>query len=218
MTLEDSASQAYTYAIGDLHGEITLLYQLLELMPYQKEDTLVFLGDYMDRGEDSLGTIAALRALHNEHENCIFIRGNHDDTWLYFWDGAKFTRQPVIPGARKVWDSCKGKVPFEVGHWLEGTRFDYEDEHAYYVHAGVMPNRPFSMTPNDFKMWGVDGFLESLYRWEKPVVFGHYHLPKPMVQPNKIGVDTGAWKSGVLTAVRMPDRQIFQAKKENKGK
>lgn len=68
--------QAMTYAVGDIHGEVTLLKQLLALLPYREQDTLVFLGDYLDRGEDSVVTIQTLRALKREHPLCIFLRGN----------------------------------------------------------------------------------------------------------------------------------------------
>ncbi len=52
---------AVTYAIGDLHGEVTLLKRLLALLSFRTEDTLVFLGDYLDRGEDSIATVLARR-------------------------------------------------------------------------------------------------------------------------------------------------------------
>jgi serine/threonine protein phosphatase 1 len=202
-----------TYAIGDLHGEVSLLRRLLHTIPYQPEDTLVFLGDYLDRGENSIETIRVLQALHKEHAKCIFIRGNHDDTWLDEWDGTRFKQAPGMPGARKVWNSCHGHVPHDIGTWLETTRIDYEDDHAYYVHAGIKPGLPFWRTETIYKLWGEESFLHSDYNWGKPVVFGHWQFPQPMITDNKIGVDTGAWDSGILTAVRLPDRQIFQAKR-----
>ena len=206
--------QAMTYAIGDIHGEVTLLHRLLALLPFREEDTLVFLGDYLDRGEDSVATILALRELKRSHPKCIFLRGNHEDAWLDCWDGANFTHAPDIVGALQLWDDCDGAVPFVVGDWLEETRIEYEDEHAYYVHAGLLPGKPISRTSDFNKMWGVQGFLESTYDWGKPVVFGHWNMPEPLMQPNKIGIDTGAFRRGRLTAVRLPDRQIFQVQRE----
>lgn len=202
-----------TYAIGDLHGEVTLLKQLLALLPFRDEDTLVFLGDYLDRGEDSIATIRALRDLQRAHARCVFLRGNHDAAWLECWDGARFSHPPDVDGAMEVWDSCDGQLPFEVGYWLEQTCIEYEDEYAYYVHAGVTPGQPVERTADFYKMWGVRGFFESDYDWGKPVVFGHKQLPEPLLQPNKIGVDTGAFRTGRLTAVRLPDRQIFEARR-----
>src|SRR5260370_19351492 len=202
--------QAMTYAIGDLHGEVTLLHRLLTILPFREEDTLVFLGDCLDRGEDSVATILALRELQRTHPACIFLRGNHEDAWLACWNGAGFSHVPAIEGAHQVWERCGGSVPFAVGDWLEETRIEYEDEHAYYVHAGVLPDKPIWRTSGLHKMWGAKGFLESTYDWEKPVVFGHWSLPEPLMQSNKIGIDTGAFRTGRLTAIQLPDRPIFQ--------
>jgi serine/threonine protein phosphatase 1 len=203
-------NQPMTYAIGDLHGEVTLLHRLLALLPIRTEDTLVFLGDCLDRGEDSVATILALRELKRSHPACIFLRGNHEDNWLEYWNGFRFTYVPDIEGALQVWEDYNGPPPFAVGDWLEETLIEYEDEHGYYVHAGLLPDKPISQTSDFTKMWGVRSFLASTYDWGKPVVFGHWNLPEPLVQANKICVDTGAYSRGRLTAVRLPDRQIFQ--------
>lgn len=205
---------ADTYAIGDLHGEVTLLRQLLDVLPLRSEDTLVFLGDYLDRGEDSVATILALQALQQTHANCIFLRGNHEDAWLDRWDGSSFSYPPSIDGAAQVWERCDRLTLNNIGHWLETTTLiEYEDEYAYYVHAGVSPGKPFWRTPTFHKMWGVRGFLESNYNWGKPIVFGHWQLAEPLIEANKMGVDTGAYKTGVLSAIRLPERQIIQARR-----
>jgi len=202
-----------TYAIGDLHGEVTLLGKLLALLPFGEADTLVFLGDYMDRGEDSVALIRALRTLARDHLRCVFLRGNHDDAWLAEWDGARFARAPEMPGADEIWDRCEGRIPFEVGFFLEETRIEHEDEHAYYVHAGARPGEPIRRASGLIKMWGAPDFPASSYDWGKPVVFGHWQLDEPLMQPHKIGIDTGAYRTGVLTAVRLPDRALFQARR-----
>jgi serine/threonine protein phosphatase 1 len=202
-----------TYAIGDLHGEVSLLRQLLLTLPYREQDTLVFLGDYMDRGEDCVALLHEIRGLSREHERTILLRGNHDSEWLETWDGARFQGPPGIDGSQEVWDACDGRVPFEVGYVLESTCIEYEDEQAYYVHAGLLPGMSFERTPPITKLWGSRDFLESAYDWGKPVVFGHWQLREPLLAPNKIGIDTGAYHTGVLTAVRLPDRAIFQARR-----
>jgi serine/threonine protein phosphatase 1 len=201
-----------TYAIGDLHGEVTLLRRLLDMLPLREKDTLVFLGDYLDRGEDSAATITHLRELERQWR-CVFLRGNHEDQWLDEWDGVCFLRPPAISGARKAWADFGGRVPTEVGVWIARTRIDYEDEYAYYVHAGVLPGQPFWATPPLQKLWGAGSFLETSYDWGKPVVFGHWRRSTPLLLPNKIGIDTGACRTGILTAVRLPDRAIFQARR-----
>jgi serine/threonine protein phosphatase 1 len=206
------AAPPRTFAIGDLHGELTLLRQLLPALEARETDTLVFLGDYLDRGEDSAATIAYLRDLALRR-TCVFLRGNHEDAWLGEWNGTGFARPPSIGGARKTWRDFGGGPPPDVGRWLAATRIDYEDAHAYYVHAGVVPGSPFWRTPPLQKLWGAGGFLESDYDWGKPVVFGHWALPRPLLRPNKIGIDTQAYETGVLSAVRLPDRAIFQARR-----
>jgi serine/threonine protein phosphatase 1 len=205
-----------TYAIGDIHGEVTLLRRLLALLPVREADTVVFLGDYLDRGEDSAATVEALHVFAHGHARTVFLRGNHEDTWLRWWDGTRFTGVPDISGADEVFNSYGGEIPADVGYWLKRTLIEYEDEHAYYVHAGAEPGKPFWRTPAVLKLWGARGFLASDYNWGKPVVFGHWQLPEPLLQPNKIGIDTGAYRSGVLTAVRLPDRTIFQARQQGR--
>ncbi len=202
-----------TYAIGDLHGEVTLLRQLLATLPLRDHDTLVFLGDYLNRGEDSAATVATLRGLAQTHRSCVFLHGNHEDAWLTHWDGIRFTAVPEIGGAAKTWADFGGAIPVEVGQWLAGTVIEYEDAYAYYVHGGVLPGRPVWRTPGLLKLWGAEGFLESTYDWGKPVVFGHWQQAEPLVQPNKIGIDTGAYRTGVLTAVRLPDRALIQVRR-----
>jgi serine/threonine protein phosphatase 1 len=204
--------QGSTFAIGDVHGEVTLLRRLVDALPIETADTLVFLGDYLDRGEDSAATFEDLRRLA-ESRTCIFLRGNHEDAWLSEWTGTAFLRQPVIGGARKAWKDFGGQPPPELGRWLEQTRIDFEDVHAFYVHAGVVPGQPFSRTPALQKLWGAGGFLETGYDWGKPVVFGHWHMSEPLVQPNKIGLDTHAYETGILSAIRLPDRAVFQARR-----
>jgi len=208
-----SAIETVTYAIGDLHGEVTLLRKLLTTLPYRPEDTIVFLGDYMDRGEDSVAVIQELIALSRKHPKCVFLRGNHEDSWLEAWDGGEFTYVPEIDGAQEVWDDCNGHVPYAVGFFLEATLIEYEDEHAYYIHAGAKPGEPVWRTSELIKLWGTEDFLDSTYDWGKPIVFGHWKFDQPLLEDNKIGVDTGAHETGILTAVRMPDRQIFQARR-----
>jgi serine/threonine protein phosphatase 1 len=71
-------AESATYAIGDLHGEVTLLWRLLEHVAPGSDDTLIFLGDYLDRGEDAPATIETLAQLTTSC-HCIFRRGNHDE-------------------------------------------------------------------------------------------------------------------------------------------
>jgi serine/threonine protein phosphatase 1 len=158
-----------TYAIGDLHGEVTLLRQLLAQLAPRSQDTLIFLGDYLDRGEDALGTIETLANVSTLC-HCIFLRGNHDEAWLETWNGSAFTRCPHIPGSRPIWDQYQGLIPPAIGEFLAGTRVRYEDGYAWYAHAGAQPGIPFWESPPEVFVWGTAGFLGSSYDWGKPVI------------------------------------------------
>jgi serine/threonine protein phosphatase 1 len=207
MTIYGGAKR--TVAIADLHGEITLLHRLLAQLPTQGIQ-LLFLGDYLDRGEDSLATIQTLTELARER-SCIFLRGNHDAAWLEVWTGERFRRCPAIPGARAVWEQIHGQVPPWVGAFLERTAMDWEDVDAYYSHAGALPGCSFRDTPMEVKIWGTDGFLASTYDWGKPVVFGHYEFAEPLLTRTKMGIDTAAYRTGILTALDVRERCIIQA-------
>jgi serine/threonine protein phosphatase 1 len=210
------AHTGHTYAIGDLHGEVTLLRLLLAAIDPGPQDRFVFLGDYLDRGEDSVATVLVLAALARVTP-CVFLRGNHDDAWLQMWDRdrERFVKAPPMEGAAGVWATWarRGGVPTAVGHFLAGTVTAYEDAHAYYVHAAAEPGAPFWQTPDLVRLWGLSEFRTSTYDWGKPVVFGHQEVEEPLLTPTKVGLDTAAYRTGVLTGLRVEDRALVQARR-----
>jgi serine/threonine protein phosphatase 1 len=206
--------QGQSFAIGDLHGEVSLLRRLIATIDPTPADRLIFLGDYLDRGEDSVATVLELVALGRRIPS-TWLRGNHDAAWLEVWDrdAERFVADPDMPGAFDVWAAWEGRggVPAAVGRFLTETVTAYEDDHAYYVHAAAQPGVPFWQTREEIRLWGTAGFLTSPYNWgNKPVIFGHEELLEPLITPTKIGLDTAAYRSGVLTALRVADRTLIQ--------
>jgi hypothetical protein len=239
-----------TYAIGDIHGEATLLRALLDQLPLRAEDTLIFLGDVINRGPDSLGVVRQILALHDSRPgNTICLMGNHEETWAAVWDGDRFAGRPGMPGDRALANQLTSPADHaDLFRYLQLTRLCFEDAYAYYAHAGAtpVPGRPFDQTPAQDLLWGPDGFLTRPWRprdWggeDNPIVFGHYEIElantyealgildaaglerylsgraepgdrwagKPA--PNKLGIDTWGWKRGTLTALRLPDRALWQ--------
>lgn len=195
------------FAIADVHGELTLLRRLLQQIPLAAQ--LIFLGDYLDRGEDSLGTVAFLQALAHERP-CLFLRGNHDAEWLAGWTGERFARCPAVPGARSVWESVHGYMPANVGRFLERTLVDWEDEYALYSHAGAAPGVPFRRTAAEIKIWGDPRFLTAPYDWGKPVICGHWEWPTPLITPTIVGLDTAAYRTGTLCAYDVRVGRVLQ--------
>ncbi|MDA1006788.1 MAG: metallophosphoesterase family protein, partial [Verrucomicrobia bacterium] len=138
------------FAIGDIHGHLTALDTLLATIPAQKDDLLVFLGDYVDKGPDVPGVLDRLIALNTERQ-AIFLRGNHDQLML----DAKKDPALHLPG----WECLSGgdplasygkgttrkllkSVPPAPFDFLQNTcRNFHETERFLFVHAGLNPDR-----------------------------------------------------------------------------
>lgn len=151
-----------TFAIGDVHGALDHLDRLLARLPaLTRDDTLVFLGDYLDRGPRSREVIARVRGLQSQGgAKVIALRGNHEDAWLRVidqgWEGFLFppgngclaTLRSYTGGeapARGCYANPEefeamsrgGFFPDEVVAWMRALPSWYEDEHGIYVHAGL---------------------------------------------------------------------------------
>lgn len=153
-----------TWAIGDIHGDLAALERvLLRLSPrLDASDTLVFLGDYVDRGPASREVIARVRELEQTGPcKVVALRGNHEDTWarsfhnpnpaflLHRGNGCaatwrSFTDRPPAPVDAELSDDeliqlldVPSWLPSEVAAWMAARPAWYEDAHAIYVHAGL---------------------------------------------------------------------------------
>jgi serine/threonine protein phosphatase 1 len=154
---------ARTFVIGDIHGDSAALEVLLARLPAMtREDTVVFLGDYVDRGPDSRGVIERVWRLQREcPARVVPLRGNHEDEWIGCYHEPKLGfLLPRRNGCMDMYRSFVGGPPLrleeslppeEMGQmlkvrswlpepvvrWMEGLPFYYEDAHAIYVHAGL---------------------------------------------------------------------------------
>ena len=153
-----------TWAIGDIHGDSYALERVLEqLVPrLHPRDTLVFLGDYVDRGPDSRGVVQRVRDLVSDGPcKVVALRGNHEDTWarsfqqpnpaflLHRGNGCAATwrsftaREPAGPDEEMSDEdvvqllNVSSWLPPDVAEWMASLPAWYEDEHALYVHAGL---------------------------------------------------------------------------------
>ncbi len=153
-----------TFAIGDIHGDLPHLSTLIARLPeIGADDTLVFLGDYLDGGPDSAAVIDWLRALPTQTAaKVVTLRGNHEDSWLRVIDEG--FEGFVIPAGNGCTPTLRSYVPAGpgVGHrdppgadelrrmfagdffppahvaWLRSLPFFHEDAHAIYVHGGLV--------------------------------------------------------------------------------
>ena len=201
------------FAIGDIHGSFDQLQRLMgKIQIDYATDTLVFIGDYIDRGPDSVEVVDFLIDLKKRVPEIIFLKGNHEDMLEKYLDGTDhFTY--LLNGGQKTLDCYLNKthqtdnypIPAEHLEFFRSLRLYYETEAYIFVHAGLRPKVPLAAQEPEDLLWIRDKFIYSKYDFGKPVVFGHTPLEKPLVEPNKIGIDTGAVYGNALTCVQLPD-------------
>lgn len=200
------------YAIGDIHGCIDSLNNLIDKLPLSKNDKLIFLGDYIDRGPDSKAVVEKLITLGRIYD-CVFLRGNHEWMMLnYVLDGKDFELW-MMNGARATIRSYThmSKIPVDHLEFFKNTTYYHIEGEYLFVHAGVRPYLSLEKQ-NDFDLlWIREEFIYS----ENPlagfkVVFGHTPFRDVFISKDKIGIDTGCVYGGKLTAFRVDDGKIFQ--------
>ena len=205
-------------AIGDIHGCLLSLDSLLSRVSPSKDDTLVFIGDYIDRGPDSKGVIDRLLKLREEY-NCVFLRGNHEELLLGYIDRGEYDLWAINGGIQTLASyGLHGEgasIPSEHEAFIRETEIFYETEDFLFVHAGIRPNLTVAENlaeadPMVF-LWERGHLKVSETPWEKTVVCGHTPVSEPVDRPHLINIDTGCVffthpHLGHLTAVRLPDR------------
>lgn len=212
------AHEPTTCVIGDIHGCHDVLVHLLAVVA-DRADTLVFLGDYVDRGPDSKAVVETVLTLLKTRANVITLMGNHDFLFLQYLTGgdrslflqvggretlASYALEPAADA-----DEIARRVPPEHRAFFAGLPLLWEDRHAIYVHAGLEPGAHLSQQTQQWCLWAREQFLASTHDFGKPVVFGHTVFTEPVVTPGRIGLDTGAVYGGRLTAVLLPSREFI---------
>lgn len=212
------------YAIGDIHGAVDALDRLLEKIEKDAggldQAQLIFLGDYVDRGADSKGVIERLVALKKKYKNAVFLKGNHEAVMLDFlsdpeaalewleWGGDQTLRSYGVAGAlTKSGDDLSkalaDALPRSHRDFLNGLSLKHIAGDYLFVHAGIRPGVAIDDQDDDDLMWIRRRFHDANpdERPDKVVVHGHHPTKKPVDAGWRIGVDTGACWSGMLTAV-----------------
>lgn len=213
------------YAIGDIHGRKDLLDRLLERISVHNGDQaaeLIFLGDYVDRGPDSRAVIETLvNRRRGGHLRWTFLKGNHEATLLDFlkdpsvgpawlqYGGAETlmsygVRPPLLKGDEAAWaaasEAFAAALPERHVEFLSALELSVDRGGYMFVHAGVDPSRPLHSQEEKDLLWIRDAFLGDSRRLERLVVHGHTPEPAPHRDARRVGVDTGAYQTGMLTA------------------
>jgi serine/threonine protein phosphatase 1 len=221
------------YAVGDIHGRPDLLDRLHDMIRADAESAagkrkvIIYLGDYVDRGYGSFDIIDTLERDPLPGFDSVHLCGNHEAMFLHFLaggdDGGVWLRNGGDAtvtsygagdsrGREAPPDDLRARlnalVPSHHRAFLHGLATSHVEGDYAFVHAGVRPGVAFEdQDPQDL-MWIRDTFLDSRADHGFVVVHGHSPARKVALRDNRIGIDTGACFTGVLTAAVLEDDDV----------
>lgn len=211
------SSDRKTYAIGDIHGSLDKLRRLLTCCEQDAAGAamaFVFLGDYIDRGEDSRGVIETLIDLQTKvGDAATFLMGNHEALALdAIDDETKATAWLMNNGEatlRSYGVTRPADLPADHVAWLRALKFFHDDGRRFYVHAGIDPRKPLDAQDAFDLIWIREPFLSDTSDHGRLVVHGHTPIRsgQPDLRPNRLNLDTGAVYGRALTAAVFADAQ-----------
>lgn len=215
------------YAVGDIHGRLDLLEHLLAAIDENlrhrpaRKVLLVFVGDLIDRGPASAQVVERLRTYRHRHVKPVFLLGNHEEVLLRILRGEQelikdWTRFGGIECLASYGVDYSAFRTLEPGEQLEAIRAAVPKSHVdflesfidtcrfgdfLFVHAGIRPGIELDQQLQSDLRWIRDPFLLDETDHGFVVVHGHTIAPAVEERPNRIGIDTGAYRTGVLTAL-----------------
>ncbi|MFO1261223.1 MAG: metallophosphoesterase family protein [Sphingomonadaceae bacterium] len=230
-----STADCRIYAIGDVHGCFPLLVKLLQLIEIDQrerepmETHVVLLGDYIDRGPQSRDVCELLYAMRDSaYFHCLM--GNHEETMLKVLDGNRMAlrfwlqyggeetllswgverdlveRAPLSEGGQwQVIEAFRERVSPALTEWMRNLRSHHRHGDYLFAHAGVRPRLKLEEQSEEDMRWIREPFLSSNAKHPWRVVHGHSQTDSAEILHNRIGIDTGAYRTGMLTAIGIED-------------
>ena len=210
-------------AVGDIHGSAHLLEKMLHRLP--GDLPVVFVGDYVDRGDDSAGVLRRLfEAQRTDPDRITCLMGNHEVFLLDFLDGStrggaawlrhggmqtlgSFGVQPpqTTDLTHTGWAVARQGLAAAMGSdmigWIRSLPSVTQSGNVAVVHAGADPELPMSVQRPEDLIWGHPDFAKVHRRDGVWVIHGHTIVADPVVRGGRISIDTGAYATGRLTAV-----------------
>ncbi|RVT90530.1 serine/threonine protein phosphatase [Sphingomonas crocodyli] len=223
------------YAIGDVHGRADLLNDLLALIDQDNSKrspavkTLIFLGDLVDRGCQSAQVVQSTCQLQASDENIYVIKGNHEEAMLAALDGnlrafkfflmyggaatlrsynipEKNIRVEALPDLLRTFIST---IPPHHVDFLRHAIDFLEIGDYFFTHAGVRPGVSLSNQAAFDLRWIREPFLSHSRPFPKLIVHGHTPEEDVQIRSNRIGIDTGAFETGRLTAIGLENEDMW---------
>lgn len=231
------------YAIGDIHGRLDLYEALIAAIEDEMagapdlDHRIVVLGDLVDRGADSAGVVERTRAWQRAR-NVRVLAGNHEEMFLAAFGKPEALRHFIKHGGHEtllsygftrrqlsempleaIFEALPQVVSQSTRDYIAGFETMIRAGDYVFVHAGIDPARPLAEQTRGDLLWIRERFLSHEGPLEKVVVHGHTIFDRVMDCGNRIGIDTGAFRSGVLTALVLEgdQRRILQARTVDDG-
>lgn len=223
------------WAVGDIHGRLDLLQPLVKAIVAElrasaaARKVVIFLGDYIDRGPDSRGVLLFLASLPDvEGVEWRFLKGNHEQAMLGFLDDPSAGRRwceyggdsalrsyglraPDLAHRPEAWArvaaDLRHKLTERETAFLENLELSLTVGDYFFSHAGARPGISLDRQSPEDLMWIRNAFLDSPAAFEQVVVHGHTPTPRVYADHRRIGTDTKAYDSGVLTALKLEGRE-----------
>jgi serine/threonine protein phosphatase 1 len=204
-----------TIAVGDIHGCADALRTIVKLIKPQKDDTIVTLGDYVDRGPDSCDVIEQLIDLSRQCQ-LVALRGNHEQMML---DGCKRTSDfPlwIINGGDTTMKSYGERDPRRLPkrhmQFLKATPLYHETQTHLFVHANYDEHKPMELQDPEVMIWRrLDDCMPGRHCSGKVAFVGHTIIyDDPFDLGHLVCIDTGCFAGGALTAMDVNSREIWQ--------
>ena len=214
------ASSGRLFAIGDIHGCVDELTAMLGAIAPARGDTMVFVGDYVDRGPAARDVVEVLLELRRGPAECVFLKGNHEDMMLSFLGlPGHYGESFLFNGGAPTLESYgvpEGVLALE---WIPADHMDFLKTLAtsylhppyLFVHAGISPLRQLEEQSVEDMLWIRQEFIFNPHQLGATVVFGHTPMRAVMVDlPYKLGIDTGLVYGGKLTCVEFNEGVLYQ--------
>jgi serine/threonine protein phosphatase 1 len=225
------------YCIGDIHGRadlLTLLHDMItnDAAGYAGKMQLVYLGDYIDRGEQSREVVELLLGNSPVGIEPIFLMGNHEQTLLDFLEhpgtnaswlsygglatlysyNVRLGRIPMSCDIEPLAIELAENIPREHIDFFWACRESHSSGDYHFVHAGIRPGIAIDQQSKQDRLWIRQDFLFSDANHGAVIVHGHTISDEVEFQPNRIGLDTGAYFSGVLSCLVLEgtERRLLQ--------
>jgi serine/threonine protein phosphatase 1 len=218
------------FAIGDLHGRLDLLEKLVSKLDLSEGKKVVFLGDYIDRGDQSAQTLDYLFQISRDFgDQVICLMGNHEKMMFDFIDDpiergsiwlrngglatlASYGIKGVLAKAKQdealeVSATFEAALPEGLLKWMRKLPLSWNSGNIWCVHAAMDPSRAPQAQDINTLLWGHRAFLETPRDDGICVVHGHTIVDAPFNMNSRISIDTGAYKSGQLTAAYIAERE-----------